>query len=141
MKYLEVQFDALRPAHFSQEWATIFKRIDADEYSMVYLSESQAKIVEKELLHDNSDLPDACAQFLADNVKEGYSLDSLMIDEPDGILQATLVFKEGDNTLKTECPAPIAIALAVRTKARIFVEESCFCVTISDPFVLDLLTS
>ena len=80
-------------------------------------------------------------RFLLGKNTNGYDLESLVIDEPDGNIRARLLLRKGDSIMEIECPVAGAIALAFRKKARIFADEDSFYTAVSDTSLLPLLTT
>jgi len=141
MAHKEVTIDSVRHAIVNGKWVTILKRIDADEYFPIYMNASQANIIKRELIPGRFGDLWGYERFLLGKNTNGYDLESLVIDEPDGNVRARLLLRKGDSIMEIECPVAGAIALAFRKKARIFADEDSFYTAVSDTSLLPLLTT
>ena len=141
MAYKEVTIDSVRHAIVNGKWVTILKRTDADEYFPIYMNASQTNIIKRELIPGRFGDLWGYERFLLGKITNGYDLESLVIDEPDGNVRARLLLRKGDSIMEIECPVAGAIALAFRKKARIFADEDSFYTAVSDTSLLPLLTT
>jgi bifunctional DNase/RNase len=129
MVQVAVTVDAVRHAGLRDMWALILKEKIPEEYAPVgrylpiWISPPQADIVIGELLQrpDKSGAPDV---FLAGIGTTESGVKSTTIHLEDETFYAKLQFSHQGEVGEVECPIAVAIALAFKAGASIFVDET-----------------
>ena len=123
----EVTIDSVRLSLMSNEWVTILKGKDTEQYLPIYMGPSQANIVKRELRGARFYEPRVYEQFLARTDISGSSLESVIVDGPEnGAFHAKLLLTEDGNSFEMDCPVAGALALGFRRNASILVDETTF---------------
>ncbi len=123
----EVTIDSVRSALMSGEWVIILKGVGTEQYLPIYVGQSQANIVKRELMGIRFSESETYERFLAvDNIAES-NLESVVVEwSPNGHFGAKLLLNRRGEFVKMDCPVAGALALAFRRRARILVKESSF---------------
>ena len=122
MAVVEATIDQLRRNGISSEWTLILKEKKTDRYLPIYIGAAQAAIVKTELLK-SATRSVALGLFLASVGATDSKVESVTTDRFEhNIFHAKLLLSHHNEYREVSCPTAIALALAARADAPIFVE-------------------
>jgi len=122
MAQVKTTIDSIRATTASSERTIILKQKGAECYLPFWVSSSQADIVSRELIEPiRNTAPDL---FLNNINATDSKIKSVTIHLENNVYYATLVLSRQDKHHAVKCPMGIALALAVRAAAPIYVDEA-----------------
>ena len=123
MAVVEATIDQLRRNRFGSKWTLILKEKKTDRYLPIYIGAAQAAIVKNELLKSAATSV-ALGLFLASVGATDSKVESVTIDRFEhNIFHAKLLLSCQAEFRDVSCPTAIALALAARADAPIFLED------------------
>lgn len=127
MSFKEVTIDSVRPALFKDEWDVILKAKDSEQYLPVYVESSQADMLKKVLIDDESRENEIYSCLAARNDTVIAVLKSVIVNKSEtGNFNAILVMTANGNPIKKEYPIVEALVLGFKKKTPILVDDSVF---------------
>ncbi len=122
---IEVVIDSIRVSLISQNRVVMLRDADGENQLPIWIGVWEAEAITIEL--QDNEVARPMTHDLLKNVIEdmGGTVDHIMINElRDGVYRALLHLKVDGETMSIDCRPSDAIALAVRAKAPIYVDES-----------------
>jgi len=127
MATVEVTVEQLRRNLISSEWTLILKEEKTGRYLPIYIGAAQAAIVKSELMAAiRGIVPKSLApdRFLASINATDSRIKSVIINHLErNVYYAKLLLSRGDESYEINCPPAMAVALSIRARAHIFVED------------------
>ncbi len=122
---IEVVIDSIRVSLISQNRVVMLRDAEGETQLPIWIGVWEAEAITIEL--QDNEVARPMTHDLLKNVIEdlGGTVDHIMINElRDGVYRALLYLKVDGDTMNIDCRPSDAIALAVRAKAPIYVEDS-----------------
>ena len=127
MSFKEVTIDSVRPALFKDEWDVILKAKDSEQYLPVYIEPSQADMLIKVLIDDESNEDRLDDSLKVENEMVAAELKSVVVNKSEtGDYSAILVMIADGIPAKKECSIVEALALSFKKKSPILVDDNAF---------------
>lgn len=118
--------DSVRRNDRSKDWSVILKRIDAEVYLPIYVGESQAHVIKRELISYRPDYHDLRLEDIDEmGIDTRFAkLESVTIDSfEDNNFRSKLQLLCRGTFYEIDYPLAKAIALSIRTKVPIIAEK------------------
>lgn len=125
MAAVEMEIESVRRNSWSDEWTVNLKEKGAERCLPVYVGSRQASLIGRELQGIGySELEDYVLCLTGIDTANS-KVESVIINRFEGnIFYAKLLLSQHDKHCEVDCPTAVALVLAVRAGAPIFVEEA-----------------
>ena len=126
MTQVKTEIDSIRvAAACPAELTLILRQTDGDSYVPIFISQQQGEILANEL-HGRPDSKKELDAFLASNNATDSDIGCATIYSEDTAFFAKVLFSRRHKPYEVNCPIGLALALAVRGRAPILVDDTLF---------------